>query len=88
MPREMRKAGFEYNHPDEVEPDIRERLAALTNGGTIRVEEMSPERRAALKKLQDYERRVAVKNFELEDELIDPLEEKIERELFAHEAIK
>ncbi len=85
---EMHKAGFDYNHPDEVEPDIRERLAALTKGGTIRVEEMSPERRAALKKLQDYERRVAVKNFELEDELIDPLEEKIERELFAHEAIK
>jgi hypothetical protein len=83
--REMRKAGFEYNHPDEAEPDIRERLAALTNGGTIRVAEMSPEQRAALKKLQDYERRVAAKNFELAEELFDPVEAKIEKELFARE---
>ena len=82
---EMRKAGFEYNHPDEVEPDIRERLAALTNGGTIPVEKMSPEQRAALKKLQDYERRVAAKNFKLQEEVIDPVEAKIEKELFARE---
>jgi hypothetical protein len=83
--REMRKAGFDYDHPDEVEPDIRERLAALTDGGTIRVEEMSPEQRTALKKLQDYERRVAVKNFELQEEVFDPVEAKIEKELFARE---
>jgi len=82
---EMRKAGFEYNHPDEVEPDIRERLAAMTNGGTIPVEKMSPEQRAALKKLQDYERRVAAKNFKLQEEVIDPVEAKIEKELFARE---
>jgi hypothetical protein len=81
--REMRKAGFEYNHPDEVEPDIRERLAALTNGGTIPVEKMSPEQRDALKKLQEYELRVAVKNFELQQEVFDPVEEKILEELFA-----
>ncbi|MEE9269249.1 MAG: hypothetical protein V3V49_03225, partial [Candidatus Krumholzibacteria bacterium] len=69
--------------PDEVEPDIRERLAALTSGGTIPVEKMSPEQRAALKKLQDYERRVAAKNFELEEEVFDPVEAKIEKEMFA-----
>lgn len=81
--REMRKAGFEYNHPDEVEPDIRGRLAAITNGGTIPVEKMSPEQRAALKKLQDYERRIAAKNFELQKEVLEPVEEKILEELFA-----
>ena len=81
--REMRKAGYEYNHPDEVEPDIRERLAAITNGGTIPVEKMSPEQRAALKKLQDYERRVAAKNFQLQKEVFEPVEEKILEELFA-----
>jgi hypothetical protein len=81
--REMRKVGFEYNHPDEPETDIRERLAALTNGGTIPVEKMSPEQRAALKKLQDYEREVAVKNFQLQQEVFDPVEEKILEELFA-----
>ncbi len=80
---EMRKAGFDYNHPDEVEPDIRERLAALTDGGTILVRDMSPEQRAALRQLQDYERRVAVKNFELQEEVFDPVEAKIEREMYA-----
>ncbi len=29
---EMRKNGFEYNHPDEVETDLRERLYAITGG--------------------------------------------------------
>jgi hypothetical protein len=82
---QMRKAGFDYDHPDEVEPDIRERLAALTSGGTILIEEMSLEQRDALKELQNYERRVAAKNYELQEEIFDPVEEKIEKELFARE---
>jgi hypothetical protein len=80
---DMKKAGFEYNHPDEVEPDVRGRLAALTNGGTIPVDKMSAEQRTNLKKLQDYERRVALKNFKLQDELLGPVEEKIQQELFS-----
>jgi hypothetical protein len=78
----MRRAGFNYNHPDEVEDDIRERLAALTNGGRIPVEKMSPEQLAALKNLQDYERRVAVMNFKMAKEVFDPVEEKITREMY------
>ena len=81
--REMRKSGFDYDHPDEVEPDIRERLAALTQGGTILVKRMSPEQLAALRELQDYERRVAAKNFKLQEEVFDPVEEKIQAELYA-----
>lgn len=81
--REMNKAGFKYNHPDEVEPDIRERLSALTSGGTILVGKMSAEQRAALKSLQDYERRVAAKNYKFQKEVIEPVEEKILEELFA-----
>jgi hypothetical protein len=80
---EMRDAGFVYNHPDEVEADLRERLNALTNGGTIPVEKMLPEQLAALKKLQDYELRVAKKSFELQGRIFDPVEERIEEELFA-----
>ena len=82
---QMRQAGFDYNHPDDVEHDVRERLVALTQGGTIRVEQMSTAQRAALEELQDYERRVAVKNFELQEELFDPVEETIEKELFSRE---
>lgn len=81
--REMNRAGFKYNHKDEVEPDIRQRLDALTNGGTLLVEAMSAEQLAALKGLQDYERRVAAKNFELKTQVLEPLEEKILEEMFA-----
>ncbi|MGQ0656971.1 MAG: hypothetical protein ACT4NU_02575 [Chromatiales bacterium] len=80
---EMRDAGFVYSHPDEVEPDIRERLNTLTSGGTIPVEKMLPEQLAALKELQDYELGVAKKNFELEGDIIDPVAEEIEEEMFA-----
>jgi len=80
---EMKKAGFDYSHPDEVEPDVRARLVALTNNGAIPVEKMSPDQRAGLKKLQDYERRVATKDFKLQDELLTPVEEEIQQELFA-----
>lgn len=82
---EMRRKGFVYHHPDEVETDIRERLDALTNGGAISVDEMSPEQLAALEKLQDYEREVAVANFELAEKYFDPVEELIEREMFARD---
>jgi hypothetical protein len=79
----MRAAGFDYADPEEVEADIRSRLDTITGGSTIPTEQMSPEQLSALKKLQEHERRVAVLNFELEEELIEPIEEKIEGELFA-----
>jgi hypothetical protein len=82
---EMRKAGFAYNHPDEVEPDIKQRLHAITGGGAVPVAEMSSEQQAALKELQDLERRVAAISFELQEEYFEPVEEQIERELFAQE---
>lgn len=79
---EMRKDGFDYAHPDMVEHDIHKRLAALTKGGTIRVSEMTPEQQAALKELQAYELRVARKSTQLTEDLVDPVKEKIEEELF------
>ncbi|MGH8642997.1 MAG: hypothetical protein ACREX4_00500 [Gammaproteobacteria bacterium] len=82
---EMRKAGFDYDHPDEVETDIRDRLYAITGGGTVPVEKLSPEQLAALKKLQDLELRVAVISFDLQEEIFDPVEEQIEKEMFARE---
>lgn len=80
---EMRKNGYDYNHPDEVGPDVRKRLTTLTRGGTISVQQMSPEQMAAFKALQDYERRVAVKNYELSEKIFKPVEEQIEKEMFA-----
>lgn len=81
--KEMRAAGFNYDHPDEVEGDIRARLAALTAGGTIAVDQMTADQRAALDELNSFERQVAIKNEQLAEELFDPVEEQIEREMYA-----
>jgi len=81
--REMKKAGYEYNHHDEIEPDIRARLAALTNNGRIVVEKLSPDQKIGLKKLQDYERAVATVSVKLQEQILAPVEERIQQELFS-----
>ena len=81
---EMRKAGFDYSHPDDPERDIRKRLVALTNGGTLMVDKMTPSQKTALKDLQDLERRVAAKHLKLRDEVVDPVADKIEEQLFSN----
>ena len=80
--REMKKAGFDYADPDEIEPDLRNRLNALTEGGKVLVSKMSPAQQAALKELQGFERAVAVKSFKMQEEVLDPVEERIQQELF------
>jgi hypothetical protein len=81
--REMKKAGFDYAHPDEIEPDLRNRLNALSDGGKLLVAKMSPEQQAALRKLQDYERGVAAMSFRMQEEVLAPVEERIQQELFS-----
>jgi len=80
---ELKKAGFDYAHPDQIEPDLRARLNALTDGGRIPVEKMTAEQRTGLKKLQDFERAVARKSFQLQEEVLTPVEERIQQELFS-----
>ncbi len=80
---EMKKAGFDYAHPDQIEPDIRARLNALTDSGKTLVEKMTPAQREALAKLQQYELAVARKTFQLQEEVLTPVEEKIQQELFS-----
>jgi hypothetical protein len=81
--REMKKAGFDYSDPDEIDPDLRNRLSALTEGGKLLVTKMSPDQKAALRKLQDYERSVAVKSHKMHEEVLTPVEERIQEELFS-----
>jgi hypothetical protein len=81
--REMKKAGFDYGHPDEIERDLRNRLNAVTEGSKLLVSKMSPDQKAALRKLQDFERAVAIKSFKLQEEVLDPVEERIQKELFS-----
>jgi hypothetical protein len=80
--KEMKKVGFDYTHPDQIEPDLRARLNALTDGGKVPLEKMSEEQLAALKKLQVYEIAVARKSFQLQEQVLSPVEERIQEELF------
>jgi hypothetical protein len=78
----MRKLGFDYSHPDQVEVDVRKRLDVLTQGQSIPADSLSPEQRTALKALQNYELRVAKKNLDMVEALIEPVEEQIAKEMF------
>ena len=80
---EMRKAGFDYSHPDDVTPDIVKRLNALTKNRSIPPDKMTPDELKGLRALQDFERRVTQKNFELRENLFDPVEERVKKELFS-----
>jgi hypothetical protein len=80
--QELRDAGFQYAHLDDVEPDIRARLAAITKNGSIPVAKMTAEQLAALKQLQAYELRVAAKAFDLAQRIFDPAEERILSSLY------
>jgi len=76
----VREAGFSYNHPDEIEADIKNRLDGLTRD--LPLEALSPDARAALTELQGEERAVAVVATECEADLLEPVAVQIERELY------
>ena len=77
----VRAEGFDYSHPEEIENDIKNRLYAITGGAPV--ESLSADARAALTELQTLERAVAVVALRCEVRLLEPVEERIERELYA-----
>ena len=58
----MRANGFNYSREQEIEPDLKQRLAAITAGAPI--EALSAEAQTALKRLQEEEIAVAASLFE------------------------
>jgi hypothetical protein len=77
----IQEAGFSYNHEKEIEPDLRDRLYAIT-GGTP-PDTLPADAMAALTALQGEERALAVASYECESEIIEPVEDQVEEELFA-----
>ena len=77
----IQEAGFDYNHEKEIEPDLRNRLDAITDG--LPLESLSFEAREALTALQGEERAIAVASYECESEILEPVEDQVERELFS-----
>jgi hypothetical protein len=79
----IREEGFDYNHPDEAEEDIRERLEAISGG--LPPEALSADAQAALIELQGEERAIAAVAFDCEEEIVAPVEEQILSELHARQ---
>jgi hypothetical protein len=77
----LRAAGFNYNNPNDVEPEIRKRLFDITKGAPP--EALSSDARAALTELQGEERAVASVAENCTVRIIEPVEEQILRELYA-----
>ena len=76
----VREEGFNYSHPNEIEPDIKSRLDAITKG--VPLEALSAEAQAALTELQGYERTVAALAISCEEDILEPVQAQIERELY------
>jgi hypothetical protein len=76
----VREAGFNYNHPNEVEVDIKNRLDVITEGAPL--ETLTADAQAALAELQGEERAVAEVATVCEEEIVEPVQIQIERELY------
>lgn len=77
----IREAGFDYTHPEQIEADIRSRVDAITSGDPL--DALSADAMTALTELQGEERAVAQVAFDCEEEFLTPVEELIQRELYA-----
>jgi hypothetical protein len=77
----IRAAGFDYNHERDIEPDLRKRLDAVTDG--LPLESLSSDALAALQELQTYERSLASIAVGCESRFLDPVANQVERELYA-----
>lgn len=76
----LRDAGYEYDHPDDIDDDLSEQLDALLNGADPAT--LAGPTADALTELQGYERAVAVVANDCEDTQIRPVEDQIESEIY------
>lgn len=76
----MREAGFDYNNPEEIEPDLEDRLDAILDGADP--EMLSAAAQADLTELQGEERAIAVADLECELKFIEPAVRQVETELY------
>ena len=76
----VRAEGFDYDNESQIEPDMRDRLAEITQG--LPVEALSTDAQSALAELQGYERKLAVTSLNCELQYLDPVEDQVESELF------
>jgi hypothetical protein len=76
----MRQAGFDYNSPEEIEPDLEQRLNAILDGADP--EMLSVAAQADLTQLQGEERATAAADLTCELKFIEPAVRQVETELY------
>jgi len=72
----VRAAGYSYDNPEDIEPDIEERFEEITGGVTLG--KLSADAKAALTDLQAEERAIAVASFDCEHKFIHPIQDVLE----------
>lgn len=77
----LRNEGFDYASERDIEPDLRKKLDSATGG--LPLEALSSDALAALTELQGYERALAAVAVSCEAKYLDPVADKVERELYA-----
>jgi hypothetical protein len=76
----MRADGFQYDNPNQVDDDLRQQLAAITQNQDPRT--LTGPALDALTALQDQERAIAAKLTSCEEEHLEPIVAKVEAELY------
>jgi hypothetical protein len=76
----MRAVGFDYNNPEEVEPDLEEQLDAILDGAES--DELSSEAQAQLAELQGEEKVIAVADLGCDTQFIVPAVQQVETEVY------
>jgi hypothetical protein len=76
----MSNGGFEYTSPDDIEPDLQSQLDAITGGQDA--QSLDATAAAKLKDLQAFEVRVAAVSFKCETKFVEPVQEKVEKEIY------
>lgn len=72
--------GYDYAHPDDIDKDLEERLMAITEGADPA--SLTGTAAEALAELQGEELALAAVAIPCEEDIIDPVEEEIETEIY------
>ena len=76
----MADEGYQYGHPDDVEDGVRDEFDAVVGDGDPT--NLSATAAAALTELQGFERAVAAVATSCEEDIVDPVVEQIETEIY------
>lgn len=77
----MHTAGFDYNSPNDPEPDLKKRLDAITIGAPVA--SLSADAQAEFTQLQGEERAIATADYTCRVKLVEPIEVQILREMYS-----